>query len=182
MIVSQSCTGTILADWASCVSVTLHLTNFAHSGRICCWHNCPGGFIFVLKTAAVVLAFLSLMVFTPASRAQDRLIPTGNVYVGAAYADSVDVVNRYTFRGWNASVEVIPFAAPLVSRDSTGWKWLLPKRRPGVQRASGAASFQELRQVARIRAGDGRSAANHLRRNDELSGGGGWRRGRRSQV
>jgi hypothetical protein len=63
----------------------------------------------VSKTAAVVLAFLSLMVFTTASRAQDRLLPSGNVYVGAAYADSVDVVNRYTFRGWNASVETFPF-------------------------------------------------------------------------
>jgi hypothetical protein len=61
----------------------------------------------VSKTAAVVLAFLSLMVFTTISRAQ--LLPSGNVYVGAAYADSVDVVNRYTFRGWNASAEDIPF-------------------------------------------------------------------------
>jgi hypothetical protein len=61
----------------------------------------------VSKTAAVVLAFLSLMVFTATSRAQ--LIPTGNVYVGAAYGDNVDVINRYTFRGWNASVEDLPF-------------------------------------------------------------------------
>ncbi len=58
------------------------------------------------KTAAVVLAFLSLMILTATSRAQ--LIPSGNVYVGASYADSVDVVNRYTFRGWNASVEMFP--------------------------------------------------------------------------
>jgi hypothetical protein len=62
----------------------------------------------VLKTAAVVLGFLSLMLFPTISRAQ--LLPNGNVYVGGAYADSVDVVNRYTFRGWNASVEAIPFA------------------------------------------------------------------------
>jgi hypothetical protein len=61
----------------------------------------------VSKTAAVVLAFLSLMLFTTLSRAQ--LLPSGNVYVGAAYADSVDVVNRYTFRGWNASAEDLPF-------------------------------------------------------------------------
>ena len=60
------------------------------------------------KTAAVVLAFLSLMVFSTASSAQDRLIPSGNVYVGASYADSVDVINRYTFRGWNASWEEFP--------------------------------------------------------------------------
>jgi hypothetical protein len=32
------------------------------------------------------------------------------VYVGAAYGDSVDVINRYTFRGWNASFEDFPFS------------------------------------------------------------------------
>jgi hypothetical protein len=61
----------------------------------------------VLKTAAVVLAFLCLMLFPTTSKAQ--LLPSGNVYVGVAYADSVDVVNRLTFKGWNASVEDIPF-------------------------------------------------------------------------
>jgi hypothetical protein len=60
----------------------------------------------VSKTVAVVLAFLSLMLFTTTSKAQ--LIPSGNVYVGASYADNVDVINRYTFRGWNASVEMFP--------------------------------------------------------------------------
>ena len=60
------------------------------------------------KTAAVALAFLSFMLFATASRAQ--LLPSGNVYVGAAYGDSVDVINRYTFRGWNASIEDFPFA------------------------------------------------------------------------
>jgi hypothetical protein len=67
----------------------------------------------VSKTAAVVLAFLSLMLFPTLSKAQQRsgdhsgggLLPSGNVYVGAAYADNVDVVNRLTFRGWNASFE-----------------------------------------------------------------------------
>jgi hypothetical protein len=62
----------------------------------------------VSKTAAVVLAFLGLMLFATTSRAQ--LLPSGNVYVGAAYGDSVDVVNRYTFRGWNASLEDFPFS------------------------------------------------------------------------
>ena len=65
------------------------------------------------KTAAVVLAFLSLMLFPTLSKAQQSggdhsgggLLPSGNVYVGAAYADNVDVVNRLTFRGWNASFE-----------------------------------------------------------------------------
>jgi len=61
----------------------------------------------VLKTVAVVLAFLSLMLFPTASKAQ--LLPSGNVYAGVAYADSVDVVNRLTFRGWDASAEALPF-------------------------------------------------------------------------
>jgi hypothetical protein len=61
----------------------------------------------VSKTAAVVLAFLSLMLFPTTSKAQ--LLPTGNVYAGVAYADSVDVVNRLTFRGWDGSVEALPF-------------------------------------------------------------------------
>jgi len=61
----------------------------------------------VLKTAAVV-AFLSLMlVFPTTSRAQ--LLPSGNVYAGAAYADSVDIVNRLTFKGWDGSLEDLPF-------------------------------------------------------------------------
>lgn len=59
------------------------------------------------KTAAVVLAFLSLVLVASPSRAQ--LLPSGNVYVGAAYADSVDVINRYTFRGWEASAEDMYF-------------------------------------------------------------------------
>jgi hypothetical protein len=62
----------------------------------------------VSKTAAVVLAFLSFLLLTAASRAQ--LLPSGNVYVGVAYGDSVDVVNRSTAKGWNASVEDLPFA------------------------------------------------------------------------
>ena len=62
----------------------------------------------MLKTAAVVLAFVSFMLFATASRAQ--LLPSGDVYVGVAYGDSVDVINRYTFRGWNASLEDFPFS------------------------------------------------------------------------
>jgi hypothetical protein len=46
----------------------------------------------VSKTAAVVLAFLSLMLFSTSSKAQ--LLPSGNVYVGVGYGDSVDVINR----------------------------------------------------------------------------------------
>jgi hypothetical protein len=69
-----------------------------------------GGIIFVSKIAAVVLAFLSFLLFATLSSAQ--LLPSGNVYVGAAYGDSVDVIatNRYTFRGWNASIEDFPFS------------------------------------------------------------------------
>jgi hypothetical protein len=63
----------------------------------------------VSKTAAVVLALVSLMFVTTTSRAQ--LIPSGNVYAGIAYADSVDVIptNRYTFRGFDGSAEAFPF-------------------------------------------------------------------------
>jgi hypothetical protein len=67
-----------------------------------------GGIIFVSKIAAVVLALLSFILLATTSRAQ--LLPSGNVYVGVAYGDSVDVIptNRYTFRGWNASFEDFP--------------------------------------------------------------------------
>jgi hypothetical protein len=61
----------------------------------------------VSKTAAVVLAFLSLTWFTTAAKAQ--LIQSGNVYAGVAYANSVDVINRLSFRGWDGGVEVKPF-------------------------------------------------------------------------
>jgi len=61
----------------------------------------------VSKTAAVVLAVLSFALFPIASKAQ--LLPSGNVYGGVAYADNVDVVNRLTFRGWDASGEAFPF-------------------------------------------------------------------------
>jgi len=63
----------------------------------------------VLKTAAVVLAFLSFMLLATTSRAQ--LFPSGNVYVGGAYADSVDVVLRTLhLPRWNGSVEDFPFS------------------------------------------------------------------------
>jgi hypothetical protein len=65
----------------------------------------PGGLVFVSKITAV-LAFVIVILSPVISRAQ--LLPGGNVYGGAAYADSVDVVNRYTFKGWNASFEDLP--------------------------------------------------------------------------
>ncbi len=58
------------------------------------------------KTVAVVLALLSLMLLPTTSKAQ--LIPSGNIYAGVAYADSVDVVNRGAYRGWDGSVEAFP--------------------------------------------------------------------------
>lgn len=61
----------------------------------------------MLKTAAVVLAFLSLTLFPTTSKAQ--LLPSGNVYAGVAYASSEDVVNRLAFRGWDGSAEAFPF-------------------------------------------------------------------------
>ncbi len=61
----------------------------------------------MLKTVAVVLAFLTLMLVSANSKAQ--LIPSGNLYAGAAYASSEDVVNRLAFRGWDGSVEAFPF-------------------------------------------------------------------------
>jgi hypothetical protein len=61
----------------------------------------------VSKTAAVVLAVLSFILFPTASKAQ--LLPSGNVYGGVGYADNVDVINRLTFRGWEASGEAFPF-------------------------------------------------------------------------
>lgn len=60
------------------------------------------------KTAAAVLALLCLMVLSMPMSAQ--LVPHGNVYLGASYADSYDVTVRYPFKGWNASAEAIPFS------------------------------------------------------------------------
>jgi hypothetical protein len=66
----------------------------------------------VSRTAATVVAVLGLVLLSislsvPMSA---QLIPHGNVYVGAAYADSYDVTVRYPFKGWNASAEVLPFS------------------------------------------------------------------------
>ena len=61
------------------------------------------------KTAAAVLAFCGLILFSIPMSAQ--LIPTGNLYVGASYGSLTNVVNKEHYpRGWNASVEVMPLA------------------------------------------------------------------------
>jgi hypothetical protein len=62
----------------------------------------------VSKTAAAVLASLCLTFLAIPASAQ--LIPNGNVYVGASYGQSEYVINKQTYRGWNASAEFIPFA------------------------------------------------------------------------
>ena len=60
------------------------------------------------RTAATVLALVCLILLSMPMSAQ--LIPHGNAYVGAAYADSYDVTIRYPFKGWNASAEAIPLS------------------------------------------------------------------------
>lgn len=62
----------------------------------------------MLKIAAAVLFCLCLTSFSMPLSAQ--LIPHGNVYVGAAYANSRVVITRFDFKGWNASAEVIPLS------------------------------------------------------------------------
>jgi hypothetical protein len=62
----------------------------------------------VSKTAAVVLAFLGVMLFATPSKAQ--WIQSGNIYAGVAYADSDDVIPpKLSFRGFDGSAEVKPF-------------------------------------------------------------------------
>ena len=61
----------------------------------------------MFKIAAAGLAVLCLMLLPIPMSAQ--LLPHGNVYVGASYEHSDYVINRYSLRGWNASVEDIPF-------------------------------------------------------------------------
>jgi hypothetical protein len=61
----------------------------------------------VLKTAAVVLAFLCLTLLAAVSQAQ--ILPRGNAYVGASYADARDITTRYPFKGWEGSIEDLPF-------------------------------------------------------------------------
>ncbi|MGA8765138.1 MAG: hypothetical protein WB562_19890 [Candidatus Sulfotelmatobacter sp.] len=59
------------------------------------------------KIAAVVLAVLCLTLLASVSQAQ--ILPRGNVYLGASYADSRDITTRYPFKGWEASIEALPF-------------------------------------------------------------------------
>jgi len=61
----------------------------------------------VSKTAAVVLAFLGLTLLATVSQAQ--ILPRGNLYLGASYADAQDITTRYPFKGWEGSAEDLPF-------------------------------------------------------------------------
>ena len=62
------------------------------------------------KTAAAALAFLGLLLFSiPMSAQFGGLLPSGNVYAGVSYARLTNVVNKQSYRGWNASFEDIPF-------------------------------------------------------------------------
>jgi len=66
---------------------------------------------FVSKTAAVVLAFAGLLVFSiPMSAQFNGLLPNGNVYTGVSYGQITDVINRQSYHGWNASFEDLPFS------------------------------------------------------------------------
>lgn len=63
------------------------------------------------KTAAAVLAFACLLVCSiPMSAQFGGLLPTGNVYVGGSYGQLTNVVNKQSYRGWNASFEDLLFA------------------------------------------------------------------------
>ncbi|HEY3973917.1 MAG TPA: hypothetical protein VGM18_13005 [Candidatus Sulfotelmatobacter sp.] len=62
------------------------------------------------KSAATVLAFVVLMLFSIPMTAQfNGLLPNGNVYAGISYAQLTDVVNKQSYRGFNGSFEALPF-------------------------------------------------------------------------
>jgi hypothetical protein len=61
----------------------------------------------VSKTAAAVLAFFCLSLFSIPMSAQ--LIPHGNVYGGVSYGQFTEVVNKQSYRGWAGSAEGMPF-------------------------------------------------------------------------
>ena len=62
------------------------------------------------KSAAAVLAFVVLMLFSiPMSAQFNGLLPNGNVYAGVSYGQLTNVVNQQSYRGWNASFEALPF-------------------------------------------------------------------------
>lgn len=60
------------------------------------------------KIAAAVLALVCLTLFSIPMSAQ--LLPRGNVYGGVSYGQLTDVINKQSYRGWEASAEDLPFA------------------------------------------------------------------------
>jgi hypothetical protein len=65
---------------------------------------------FVSKTAVIVLAFIGLPLFSvPMSAQFSALLPNGNVYVGASYAQLTNIVNTQSYKGVDASFEALPF-------------------------------------------------------------------------
>jgi hypothetical protein len=65
---------------------------------------------FVSKTAATVLAFAGLLLFSvPMSAQFNGLLPNGNVYAGVSYAQLTDQVNQQSYKGWTGSFEALPF-------------------------------------------------------------------------
>jgi hypothetical protein len=64
----------------------------------------------VSKTAASVLAFVGFILFSIPMAAQfNGLLPNGNVYAGVSYGQLTDVINKQSYRGFDASVEALPF-------------------------------------------------------------------------
>jgi hypothetical protein len=61
----------------------------------------------VSKTAAAMLAFVGLILFSIPMSAQ--LLPTGNVYAGVSYGQfNYAGANTQSYKGWNASAEAFP--------------------------------------------------------------------------
>jgi hypothetical protein len=62
----------------------------------------------VSKTAAAALAFVALLLLSIPMSAQ--LLPNGNVYAGVSYGQLTNVTNTQSYKGFNGSVEMFPFA------------------------------------------------------------------------
>ena len=62
------------------------------------------------KTAAAVLAFVGLLLFSiPMSAQLNGLLANGNAYVGFTYGQLTNIVNKQSYKGWDASLELLPF-------------------------------------------------------------------------
>lgn len=64
------------------------------------------------KTAAALAVALMALFSIPMSAQLGNfgsLLPSGNVYVGVSYGRLTDVINKQSYKGWNASAEFFPF-------------------------------------------------------------------------